>query len=56
MGGRKRECECGLNDDRVEIVNEFVSLGRVFEKSGSMDGEINRRVCAGRKVVCTMAK
>jgi hypothetical protein len=48
--------DCHLNDERVEIVNEFVYLGRVFEKSGSMDGEINRRVYAGRKVVGTMAK
>jgi hypothetical protein len=44
------------NDERVEVVNEFMYLGRVFEKSGSMDGEINGRVCAGRKVVSTMAK
>jgi hypothetical protein len=50
------EFECRLNDERVEIVNEFVYLGRVFEKSGRMDGVINRRVCAGRKVVGTMAK
>jgi hypothetical protein len=28
----------------------------VFEKSGIMNGEINRRVCAGMKVVSTMAK
>jgi hypothetical protein len=41
------ELECRLNDERVEIVNEFVYLGKVFEKSGSMDGEINRRVSAG---------
>jgi hypothetical protein len=56
FGEENGECECRLNNERVEIVNEFVYLGRVFEKSGSMDGEINRRVCAGRKVVGTMAK
>jgi hypothetical protein len=50
------EFDCRLNDQRVGIVNEFVYIGRLFEKSGSMDGEINRRVCAGRKVVGTMAK
>jgi hypothetical protein len=49
------EFECRLNDERVKQVNEFVYVGRVFEKSGSMDGEINRRVCVNRKVVGTMA-
>jgi hypothetical protein len=40
--------DCRLNDERVELVNESMYLGRVFVKSGSMDGEINKRVCAGK--------
>jgi hypothetical protein len=39
------ELECRLNDERVELVNEFVYIGRVIEKLGSIDGEINRRGC-----------
>jgi Reverse transcriptase (RNA-dependent DNA polymerase)/Endonuclease-reverse transcriptase len=44
-----------LNGEKLERVNEFVYLGRMFQENGSLDGEINRRVQAGRRVVGAMA-
>jgi hypothetical protein len=39
-----------MNGQAVEVVQEFVYLGRLFEKNGSVDGEIERRASAGRRV------
>ena len=44
-----------LNGESLERVDEFVYLGRMYQENGSIDGEINRRVAAGRKVVGSMA-
>ncbi|MFA0954709.1 RNA-directed DNA polymerase, partial [Klebsiella pneumoniae] len=44
-----------LGGERVERVSEFVYLGRMFDESGSLGGEIGRRVQAGRRVVGSMA-
>ena len=43
-----------LHGERLEEVKEFVYLGRVFQKNGKIDAEIDRKVCAGRKVVGSM--
>jgi hypothetical protein len=46
--------ELFLGRERLERVKEFVYLGRVFQENGNIDGEIDRRVSAGRKVVGSM--
>lgn len=54
-GDEVDEIECSLNGEKLERVNEFVYLGRMFSEKGSIDSEIDRRVNAGRKIVGSMA-
>ncbi|KAF1010546.1 MAG: hypothetical protein GAK29_05048 [Acinetobacter bereziniae] len=47
--GTEEECKVTLNGEELEQVKEFAYLGRMFVKDGNLDGEIERRVKAGRK-------
>jgi hypothetical protein len=40
-----------LDGERLKRVKDFVYLGRLFLENGNFDGEIDRRVSAGKKVV-----
>ena len=43
-------CEVQINDVSVEQVNEFVYLGSMFTKDGTIDADVERRVNATNKV------
>jgi hypothetical protein len=46
--------ELFLDGEKLEQAKKFVYLGRLFQENGNIDGEIDRRVSAGRKVVKSM--
>lgn len=56
FGGENGDAsEITLNGEKLERVKDFIYLGRMYQEDGNIDGEIERRVAAGRKVVGSMA-
>ena len=48
--GEQADCNVEIRSEAVEQVDEFVYLGRMFQNDGRLDGEMERRTNAGRKV------
>ncbi|MFA0954716.1 RNA-directed DNA polymerase, partial [Klebsiella pneumoniae] len=56
FGGRNGDADgITMGGEVLERVSEFVYLGRMFQENGCINGEINRRVQAGRRVVGAVA-
>ena len=45
------DCAIVLGDKKLELVSQFVYLGSLLQNDGRIDGEIDRRVNAGLRVV-----
>src|SRR5258705_4317337 len=50
------ECAVQLHGQQLEKVRQFVHLGSVLDRNGRIDGEIDRCVNSGLRVVSVLGK